>query len=102
MDYDAWKSGWDDISTPIECKQCCDYELVLDHARDHLEQILNQLYSTNGLDKAKLENSLDELCWLLKTPIKEGFLQVERKNNKSVSFNFLMKLNNDLLKEIAQ
>lgn len=102
MDYDSWKSGWDEINIPTACKQCEDYELVLDHARDHLEQILNQLFSTDILDKSKLENSLDELCWVLKTPIKDGFLQVERKNKKSISFNFLMRLNNDLLKEIAQ
>ena len=101
MDYDAWKSGWDDCYAPTQCKQCEDYEMVLDHARDHLEKIVNVLYSSDSLDKSKLENSLDELCWLLKVPVNEGFLQVERKSTKSVSFNFLMKLNNDLLKEIA-
>ena len=102
MNYDIWKSGWDDCSAPTSCKQCEKSEQVLDDARDFLEHVVNQLYSTDKLDKAKLEKCLDELCWLLNVKTNDGFLQVERKSTKSVFFQDLMKLNNDLLKQVAQ
>ena len=101
--YDVWKQrGWDDFSIPTLCKQCEKTEQDLDHAREYLEQVIHEIYSTGSLDKRKLEHALDELCWVLNVKTNDGEIQVDRKGAKNVFFLDLMKLNNDLLKQIAQ
>jgi hypothetical protein len=102
IDYDAWKSGWYDCESSTLCKQCEKNEQTFDLARDYLKEIIGELYSTAVLDKNKLECALDELCWLLGIRTIDGEIQVDRKRAQNVFILDLIKLNNDLLKQIAQ
>jgi len=101
MDYDAWKSGWYECESATLCKRCEKNEQTFDLARDYLKEIVNELYSMQKLDKRKLESALDELCWLLEVRTIDGEMQVERMKTRDVFIGDLMKLNNQLLKQIA-
>lgn len=104
-DYDAWKTGWyeDSLCSEVECKGCQKHEQKIDNAGEFLAEVVHQLYSEGELDKGRLENALDELCWFLGVKFDEGFLQIERKSKvKSVLFADLVKLNKTVLNDVKQ
>jgi hypothetical protein len=49
---------------------------------DLLASVVKQLYSTSELDGAKLEDELDQLCYLLEIKMHPGDLTIERKRQK--------------------
>lgn len=102
MDYDAWKCGWYDCEPTTHCKHCEYNEQTLDEAKEFLEEVVQQLYSTDSLDIYKLEHCLDELCHMLKVKMNAGDIQVERKEKIKIFSRNLIKLNNDMLKNLTQ
>lgn len=49
-----------------------------ENAADLLELVLSQLYSQKELDLCKLENHLDELCYLVGMEPKHGDMTIRR------------------------
>ena len=77
-EYNMWNferpSNWydrdDEDVTERRCRRCEEQEQTFDRAADWLEEIVNVIYGTETIDINNLENALDELCHLLKVPMK--------------------------------
>lgn len=72
-----------DYAYERRCGGCEEKDQTLDYASEHLEVLVKQLYSTESLDLARVEDALDELCHLLQVKIHPGMLQIERKGKRS-------------------
>lgn len=90
-----------------ECSKCTEKEQTIDLASMHLERIVAMLYSSDYLDKVKLENSLDELCYLLQVPTISGDIRINRSPEEIITpvpswLNNLIYDNQNQLKQIAE
>lgn len=78
---------FEDYRQHYECKRCLEKEQVMDSCQEFLEEIVKQLYMTENLDKNKLENCLDELCFLLKVKMNTNDLNIQRCPSKKPAFS---------------
>lgn len=97
--------GHDDYLDPSDlyerpgCKVCYESEQTIDNCRDHLKEVVKQLYTKEPLDKGVLEKCLDELCYYLKVDINEGELRIKRE--KEAYLETWISFNNEFLKQQA-
>jgi hypothetical protein len=98
-DYEVSDSWYEPECQPEDEKQA-----KLDAASHQLRLVIKHLYSKDPLDLSKLEENLDELCYLLDTEIGQGDLQITRKNSKTslpVVKEWIV-YNNNYMKQLAQ
>lgn len=67
------------------CRQCDEKDQVIDESEEFLDEIVQQLYSKESLNKAVLQHCLEELCFRLKVKLPMGELQVDRKKSELFS-----------------
>lgn len=84
LDTYAYDSYLDGEFHPLDCPDCEENMQLVRDGADWLRLIVKQLYSREKLDFSLLENSLDELCAILKVEIGEGRLQIDRKIDGSL------------------
>ena len=84
-----------------ECRECLQKEQVFDSGNEYLQEIIDQLYSKEPLDKSKLEHCLDELCFLLKVKMKKTDLNIQRPEKQKDSFQSWIEFNNQYIKQMC-
>jgi len=100
MNYDAWKTGWDDCESPHLCKHCESNEQIIDEAREFVEEILEQLYGIKKFDPDNLQHCLSEVASYLKIKFKFGDLKIQEKK-KEVPLRAWIEFNNSYLKSLT-
>jgi hypothetical protein len=63
---------------PDAYEDCMVETTFKEHTADLLELVLNHLYSQKELDLCKLENNLDELCYLVGVEPRHGDMNIKR------------------------
>ncbi len=86
FNYDPPMSYYEEPERRRRCVECEEHDLTKDTAAEYIKDICDMLYSPAVLDTAKLEEKLDNLCWLFEVKTNPGELQIERPKKFKVSF----------------
>lgn len=81
---------YEDYSEPFYCCHCDQKSENMNHAADHMVEVIKMLYGKDRLDVDKLEDHLDEVCHVLGIKLPSETPTVERK--RSELFSFAMEL----------
>jgi hypothetical protein len=66
-----------------QCPDCEEKEFTFSRAQRYMQETLLQLYGKEPINIHKLEENLDELCYLLGVKFIPEDLQIERKQAKN-------------------
>ena len=79
---------YDGYEKCYECQDCKETEKALEHARDHMQGIIDMLYGNEKLDIAMMESNIDEVCWILGLKFKPPahLPQIERRKTEILRF----------------
>lgn len=89
---------YDDIC--FTCNYCEETQGNKDNIREFLQSIMNQLYSSEPLNVARLEDDFDNLCHQLDIKIMPGEMQIQRLEKPKFLNNWI-KFNCEHLEQIA-
>ena len=99
--YDDWKSGYYDDQPAYECKDCEEKEQKIDDISENFQSLVKQLYSGPFMDEVKLQDCIDNICWLLNLPVPEKMLKVKRLPSYTLSGSKEILLNTKLKETVA-
>jgi hypothetical protein len=77
LPYDCY--DWDSIDVPSDPK-----DDLINECSEYLQDVLRVLYGSASIDRAHLEDLLEELCSRLKVSLPAGLISIERRKNVSM------------------